>query len=113
MDIEQKLHYLIAALHETSIREAALFLNQGGGWECLAGGHHAVSLGEWAGDFAGVGENAGLAIDACMTAILTAAAAQPSVQESKSFVSSIQTGTIIACKILALAAGETEKRKAA
>jgi len=71
MSIEQSLQNLISALPENSllgrktVREACLTLNSCGTWTALAGGHYAVHIGEWGGDFQGEGQSAEDAIAAC------------------------------------------------
>lgn len=72
MSIEQGLRDLISALPESSrlsrktVREVCLTLYDDGTWEALAGGHSAVHIGEWGGDFKGDGNTAEEAIAACI-----------------------------------------------
>ena len=52
-----------------TIREISLTLDQRGKWEVMAGGHPAVHIGEWGGDFSGCGETAEAALASCLKAI--------------------------------------------
>ena len=71
MSIEHRLQDLISALPEhnrlgrKTVREVCLTLSCGV-WTVLAGGHNAVHIGEWGGDFQGEGSSAEDAIAACM-----------------------------------------------
>jgi len=57
----------------SSIREVCLTRYEDGSWSVLAGGHPAVHLGEWGGDFEGHGETAEAALAACLQDIKSAA----------------------------------------
>ncbi len=49
-----------------TIREACLTLHEDGSWSVMAGGHLAVHIGEWGGDFSGEGNTSENAIENCM-----------------------------------------------
>jgi hypothetical protein len=49
--LEVRLAAIADSLPDGSIREVALIRLASGEWRVLAGGHYAVSLGEWEGDF--------------------------------------------------------------
>lgn len=75
MSIEQRLQDLLSALPENSrlgrktVREVCLTLDDDGSWRVLAGGHSAVHIGEWGGDFSGDGSSAEDAIANCLADI--------------------------------------------
>ncbi len=72
--IEELMKELAAALPEMTsatwpqhtIRDVALHLYHDGSWLAMAGGHPAVDLGEWCGDFYARGETAEAALAACL-----------------------------------------------
>ena len=73
--LEKLIHDLAEALPHISrqghltIREVALFRFPNNEWIALAGGHSAVMLGEWGGDFAGLGKTPEEAIAICMAEV--------------------------------------------
>lgn len=69
MTIAKMMSDLASALPEGAIREVSLTLYEDGGWHVAAGGHPAVALGEWQGDFYAQGKTPEDAISACMNAI--------------------------------------------
>jgi hypothetical protein len=69
MSIASQLAELVAALPAGAVREACLTLNEDCTWTALAGGHRAVHIGEWGGDFDGEGVTPEDAIAACKAAI--------------------------------------------
>jgi hypothetical protein len=79
MSIEQMMIGLAASLPENSkpfrsktIREVSLSFLGEGKWHVMAGGHHAVALGEWRGDFYAHGSSAEEAINNCLKEIIEA-----------------------------------------
>lgn len=75
MSLELELQSLVACLPpldrtgRRTVREACVTLNEDGSWSVLAGGHYAVHIGEWGGDFDGDGGSITEAIAACRTSI--------------------------------------------
>jgi hypothetical protein len=74
MSVESLMGSIVSALPDTSrsghktIREVCLSFDQDR-WYALAGGHPAVHIGEWGGDFEGEGETAEIALTACLESI--------------------------------------------
>lgn len=71
MSIESLMVELAHALPERSsrgqtLRQVCLTLYEDGSWCALAGGHAAVHIGEWGGDFSADGATAEEAIRACI-----------------------------------------------
>lgn len=72
MSVEQNLRALLSALPENSrmgrktVKEVCLTLDDEGTWRVLAGGHSAVHIGEWGGDFQGEGPSPEHAIADCL-----------------------------------------------
>ncbi len=71
--IEKLMEELAAALPDIApdgldytIRDVALHRDHDGSWFAMAGGHPAVDLGEWCGDFYAHGETADAALAACL-----------------------------------------------
>jgi len=50
----------------STIREVCLTRYEDGSWSVMAGGHAAVHLGEWGGDFEGHGATAEAALADCL-----------------------------------------------
>lgn len=72
MSISDELAALAAAIPDRSpqtVREVCLTLNQDGTWTVLAGGHPAVHIGEWGGDFHAEGATPEEAVAACRKAM--------------------------------------------
>jgi len=53
---------------DTTIRAVALFLDDTE-WRVMAGGHYAVDLGEYNGDYSSQGETAAQALERCLMLI--------------------------------------------
>lgn len=54
---------------QKTIREVSLCYLRDGEWQVLAGGHYAVALGEWGGDFSSWGVTAEDALEICLRSI--------------------------------------------
>ena len=74
--IDQLMKDIAAALPKVqpsgygyTIRDVALHYYEDGHWEAMAGGHGAVDLGEWCGDFSAHGESAETTLAACLEKI--------------------------------------------
>ncbi|TFW56249.1 hypothetical protein CT676_35925 [Bradyrhizobium sp. MOS001] len=77
MSIDRLMEAIATALPETTrrgrrtVREVCLTYDQES-WRAIAGGHPAVHIGEWGGDFKGEGETAEAALTALMNGIKSA-----------------------------------------
>lgn len=77
MPIESLMEIIASALSETSrrggktVREVCLTYDQKD-WIAIAGGHPAVHIGEWGGDYEGEGETAEAALMALLNNVKTA-----------------------------------------
>lgn len=71
--LKEELMTLAAALPDKpgkrAVREVCLTLCEDGTWGVMAGGHPAVHIGEWGGDFQGDGATPEEAIAACLASI--------------------------------------------
>jgi len=54
----------------STIREVCLTRYEDGSWSVMAGGHPAVHLGEWGGDFEGRGATAEAALADCLNNVI-------------------------------------------
>lgn len=73
MTIEFLMKDIVEALPEHSkrlrvktIREVCLTLDNGKQWQVMAGGHSAVHIGEWGGDYSSWGNTAEDALATCL-----------------------------------------------
>ncbi len=65
-DIAAALPHLSPGGHDYTRRDVALHCYEDGSWLAMAGGHPAVDLGEWCGDFYARADTADAALAACL-----------------------------------------------